>query len=309
MTELDVHVASASERAAAHRNVYSQWPTAPTLEEHVKFRLEAPRHAGATWFAGCIDGQVVSSLATYPFGFRVGTEELTGIGIGSVFTVTEHRGRGYAPVLIHGVEEAARKQGIGMSILYSDLDPSYYERLGYLACPAFCGWRATNTPCTTPPVRLKEFSAPSEVDTLASLYDADHGQRRFSVLRDRANWEVAIAHFPHDRFYWIAEDQAKRRGYVRVRVKDDALRIVDTAFLPDAREYEEGVYAALLERARGEGLERLGGWLINSEAGRSFFDVEPRSEEVTMVKPLDWSGTLEAADLSVAAGFCELDHI
>ena len=309
MAELDVHLASDAEREAAHRNVYPQWPAAPTLEEHVRFRMESPRHSGASWFVGGLDGEVICSLSSYPFGFRVRGEEFSGFGIGSVFTVSEHRGHGYAPRLMARVEELSCAQGRSMSILYSDLVPRYYERLGYVTCPASCGWRAVEKPSAVDPARLREFTGAEEIDRLAALYDADHGQRPMSVVRDRTNWAVAIAQFPQDRFFWLEEDGHSPRAYARVRAKDGALRIVDSALAPEARGGEEAFYTALLSQARSAGLKRLGGWLIDSVVGRSFFDEETRSEEIPMIKLLTSAGKLDAECMAASAGFCELDHI
>ena len=309
MAELDIHLASSAEREVAHRNVYLQWPAAPTLEEHVRFRMESPRHSGASWFVACLDGEVICSLSSYPFGFRVRGEELSGLGIGSVFTVPEHRGQGYAPRLMAQVEELARARGTDMSILYSDLVPHYYERLGYVTCPALCGWRAVEKLSAVEPVRLREFVGAEEIERLAALYDADHRQRLMSVVRDRTNWEVAIAQFPQDRFFWLEEDSRSPTAYARVRAKDGALRIVDSALAPEARGSEEAFYTALLSEARSAGLRRLGGWLIDSAVGRSFFDEEARSDEIPMVKRLTSTDTVDAECIAATAGFCELDHV
>src|SRR4051812_41546092 len=106
---LDIHRASPDELVAAHRNVFDIWSKGLNLEEHLRYRLdESPSHIRATWFVGCLDGRVVVSLGAYPLMFRIGDKELPGIAIGSVYTVGEFRGRGFAPQLIKYVEDHYR---------------------------------------------------------------------------------------------------------------------------------------------------------------------------------------------------------
>jgi len=93
----------------------------------------------ATRYVGCMNGEVVSSLACFPIDFIIDGRSVAGISIGSVHTPTKHRGHSYASQLIREVEADQIAQGREIGLLYSDIDPGYYERLGYQLCPAWHG--------------------------------------------------------------------------------------------------------------------------------------------------------------------------
>ena len=138
---LDLHVASSAELAEAHRNVFDIWSKGLPLEEHVRSRLESPKHRLATWYVGTFDGQVVVSLGCYPLEFDWGGQIVPGFSIGSVYTVTEFRGRGFAPQLLAFVEQRQRTEnGAAIGLLYSDINPEYYLKLGYSTAPSLEGW-------------------------------------------------------------------------------------------------------------------------------------------------------------------------
>ena len=51
--------------------------------------------------------------------------------IGAVYTAKNHRRKGYAAKLLEEVIEAYKKDGYELFMLYSDITPSYYEKLGF----------------------------------------------------------------------------------------------------------------------------------------------------------------------------------
>ena len=95
-------------------------------------------HTAEGWYVGTLDGRVVTSLGCYPIRFQIDGEDLPGIAIGSVHTLSEVRGRGFAPQLIDWVERD--NPGAALSVLFSDIQPEYYARIGYVLCPSLEGW-------------------------------------------------------------------------------------------------------------------------------------------------------------------------
>src|SRR5262245_3080510 len=118
---LDIHPASPDELTAAHANVFDIWNKGLPLEEHLRYRLNSPKHTRAAWFVGSLDGRVVVSLGCYPLVFRLLGQDVPGIAIGSLYTVKEFRGRGFAPQLLAWVED--HHKHAALSILYSDIEP------------------------------------------------------------------------------------------------------------------------------------------------------------------------------------------
>ncbi|MBI1861375.1 MAG: GNAT family N-acetyltransferase [Deltaproteobacteria bacterium] len=81
-----------------------------------------------TWLARNNDGNLLTSLDTFEVKFRSGKEIVTGYHIASVYTPPDQRGHDHARKLLSTV---LSKNPSALSILFSDLRPSYYEKLGY----------------------------------------------------------------------------------------------------------------------------------------------------------------------------------
>ncbi len=310
-TSLDIHPASREELLAAHRNVFDIWNKGLSLEDHLRYRLNSPSHRRADWFVGCLDGRVVTSLGCYPLRFRITGRELPGIALGSVYTLGEFRGRGFAPRLLGWVEDDQRQRQAALSVLYSDIDPDYYARLGYLLCPAWEGWRP---PPDSPAVpsnrcRLVAVSPQDHLPALMKLYADYHGRLPLSIARDAEYWTAMLNKFADDTFHALLAGDERWLGYVRLGRKSDVLRITDFALADPSEELAESLYAAILELGRTSGARRVGGWLPDSAAARRFFELTPRRTEVTMIKPLAWQGPLDEELISRTSRFCEIDHV
>ena len=324
---LDIHPASPDEITAAHGNVYDVWSQGRSPEAHLRYRLESPTHSRARWYVGTLDGRVVTSLGCYPIRFRIEGEDLPGIAIGSVHTLSEVRGRGFAPQLINWVERDNR--AAALSVLFSDIQPEYYARIGYTLCPSLEGWVDPQT-CPLPSweraahgvsrvrgssgdptaYRLVPFDPRARLADMQRLYADYHGAAPLSVSRNTDYWTMMLEKFATDTFHALtAADSEAWLGYVRIGRKDNTWRITDYALADQTEELAEALYAAFLAAARTGGAKRAGGWLPDSAAAIKFFPLTPRRTEITMFKPLAWSGPLSPAAIAAASRVAELDHV
>ncbi len=309
--DLQIHAASRDELAAAHTNVFDIWSKGLPLDEHVPARLESPKHRLARWYVGCLDGRVVVSLGCYPLEFDWRGELLQGFAIGSVYTVGEFRGHGYAPRLLQWVEQHEHSAGAALSLLYSDINPDYYARLGYARCPSLEGWTDPRTfsPERRPAHRLEPIAAIEHLPELATLYAGYHGAMPLSIARDAGYWQSLLDRAPDDRFYRLADGRGGWHGYLRVAVAGTTWRITDFALGDQSLELAEELYAAALLVAGESGVERFGGWLPDHPSARQFFDLTERRIEITMIKSLDSARPLDDESVELASRFCEIDHV
>lgn len=308
---LDIHAASPDEVVAAHRNVFDIWSKGLPPDEHVRFRLDSPKHRLATWYVGCIDGRVVVSLGSYPLRFRIRRDQVPGIAIGSVYTLADFRRRGFAGQLLAWVEDQTRHSGAALSLLYSDIDPNYYAQRGYLICPSFEGWRDLNaqSPRDAAPHHLVEIHPASHLPALMKLYRAYHGAMPLAIDRDARYWDALLNRFADERFFALADRDGEFSGYVRLGGKDAAWRITDFALAEESDELAERLYAAIVALARQQGAKQVGGWLPDSPAARKFFHLAPRRTEITMIKPLASQHPLDVELIAGTDRFCEIDHV
>jgi hypothetical protein len=60
---------------------------------------------------------------------------VSALGVGAVFTPESQRGHGHAPAIVKALEDQARTDGAEVSLLFSEIGPHYYARLGYTQIP------------------------------------------------------------------------------------------------------------------------------------------------------------------------------
>lgn len=313
--ELDIHRASEIERIEAYRNVHEIWGGSLSLDEHLSHRLVSVQHNRALWYVGCLNDRVVTSLGCYPLCFRVRGQTCRGIAIGAVHTAPEFRGRGFAPQLIEWVECDQRQQGVALSLLYSDIAPAYYERLGYLVCP---GWEmqietasavaaARELLQTSPKSDLQKVSRFDYRQALATLYDNHHASMEISIDRDEAYWDYLLAKRPEDEFHLLNEPTGNPAAYVRLRTEPQRLLIRDFALA--GNDNWNALLAHVVCIAADRNLPTVGGWLPNLQASPAFAILSCREQEITMLKPLDASLVIDDAVRDAAQHFVEIDHV
>lgn len=79
--------------------------------------------------------EVLASAKRYDLTVRVDGEFLRTVGIGAVFTPERQRRRGYARELIDRLMVDAAADGAALAVLFSEIDPDYYARMGFVAVP------------------------------------------------------------------------------------------------------------------------------------------------------------------------------
>lgn len=304
--ELELRLADEQHRLAAFRNVHEFWGRGLSLEEHLRRRQESVQHNRADWYVGCHDGQVVVSLGCYPFQFHVAGERLTGIGIGSVHTVPTHRRRGLAKRLLEWVHSERLRQGARLSMLYSDIDPAYYAKLGYEVSASHEGWSNGRFPPSNG-LSWRPFDPVPVLRQLEAFYEAYHRSHTVAVARDLNYWDYLLKKSNNDQHLWLERD-SQRLGYARILFHGERARIVDYALAQPDDELLLQLYTQAAQYALEKGVT-LGGWLPNLAGLQPFFDIRPRSAEITMIKMLEPVVEIDDAFRGAADRFCEIDHV
>ena len=80
-------------------------------------------------------GRVTSSAKRYDLSARIDGRIRRVLGIGAVFTSPERRGRGGARRLLEMMLEAAEAEGYEYAMLFSEIDPAFYEALEFVPVP------------------------------------------------------------------------------------------------------------------------------------------------------------------------------
>ena len=207
-------------------------------------RLKSTRRARATTWLLLEDGECASVLLANSLTLRRGDESRPAFGLGSVVTHPSFRGRGHASRLCS--EIAVRHGGVGL--LYSAIDASFYERLGYAALPAWdfrCGEVAALAGSGTP-APLVPLDPRREVARLDSAWRAAHGG--WYLERD---WATTLIDNPDDIWFAVGES-----GYMRILIDEDGLDIGECC-----TDDHDGAIRAGAALALGVGAHQVTGWL------------------------------------------------
>jgi GNAT superfamily N-acetyltransferase len=76
-------------------------------------------------------GEVLASAKVFTFDATLDGAPIRVVGLGAVFTQPAHRGRGAARDLIERLLERAASDGADLALLFSEIGPEYYARLGF----------------------------------------------------------------------------------------------------------------------------------------------------------------------------------
>jgi predicted acetyltransferase len=228
-----------------------------------------------------------------------------------VYTLPEFRGRGFATRLLEHVEEHEAQASAVISLLYSDIDPKFYRRLGYNRCPSYEGWIdvATAPDEVQPCYALVKFSASDGRAQLQALYDECHRNRTISIARDDDYWDFLLRKDSDDSFYWLRDAKGRVQGYVRLGWGDGACRIRDWALRDDSAAVLGSLLTGVVALARKKGAERVGRWLPDRPAVRSLCPLVARTREITMLKSLSPRLELDESLVCAAELFQEIDHV
>jgi predicted N-acetyltransferase YhbS len=121
------------------RENFPIWGEGLSFENYERFweaQLRTP------WGAAHLDrvalverGAVLSSAKRYDLSARVDGRIRRVLGIGAVFTSPSQRGRGGARRLLESILDAAVTDGYEFAMLFSEIDPAFYERLDFVPVP------------------------------------------------------------------------------------------------------------------------------------------------------------------------------
>lgn len=280
-----IHPASEEERLAAYRNVHEVWGQGLPLAEFLERRLYSPRHNRAGWWVLTVGGQVVSSLGCHPLEFAYDGRGVQGFGIGSVHTLAVHRRRGYAAALCHEVAQAVANQGAELGLLFSDITPAYYEKLGYRVCPAWkhrCR-RVAELAESGPRAFLEQVDPVEKLAELATHYQNSHASDRVYVRRSEEYWTYSLKSNPSQEFFMVCRAGGARAGYIRVAARLGELELVEVALPPDADELEQAVYRAAAALVLERNQSCLTGWLRQTSAVEEWITRTARTDAIPML--------------------------
>jgi predicted acetyltransferase len=266
------------------RQNYSTWGSGLSRENYIlsiQQQLSQPwSRKNYRYFVARKNNAVVASCKLYTFDFQSRGRYYKVAGIGGVFTAHNHRGNGYASSMLEKVIRLARKEGYDALMLYSDIDPMFYELLDFEILPNndFHIW--TNTPefekwVMSGPgfvedvyAHAPDVSTVSEgsVEEMVSHYRRYLATKPYGVVRTEAYWRYKLNRvlFRVERLpSWPAlelltlENHRNRGGYAIFEQGGKIMRVLEVVGGEESREI---LWRHLLRTALLRRIHLVRGW-------------------------------------------------
>lgn len=127
------------------------------------------------------EGTVLSSAKRYYLDATLDRRPIRIVGIGAVFTPGQLRGRGHARTCVEHILAEGVTDGADLAMLFSEIDPEYYESMGFTPVP-----RRKLTIRTTgkagAPMVLVRAAEERDVATVAALAQSMAAPHRFALV-------------------------------------------------------------------------------------------------------------------------------
>jgi len=126
--------------------------------------------------------QVRSSAKRYDLSARIDGRIRRVLGIGALFTDPAYRGRGEGGRLLNALLDAAEAEGYEYAMLFSEIDPRFYERFDFVPLPLVES-RLTVTLKGGAPAMLVRAGDDRDLPAIAEIAARQTGAMRFSLDR------------------------------------------------------------------------------------------------------------------------------
>jgi GNAT superfamily N-acetyltransferase len=255
-----------------------------------------------------IDGlAVLASAKEYTFDAILAGAAIRVVGLGAVFTEPPHRRRGAARELIERMLAAATDDGADLALLFSEIGPDYYARLGFMTIPiAERTLRVTESTRYGAPATLVRAAEDRDLADIVAMGEVRAKPFRFHLVRDRDVVHYAIAKKrllaglgpagAREMQFFIAEEGASAVAYVVITVRrnDAAERPTFEWVLEECGDRDPSgarvgaILQALIAREPAERRPTITGWLPDGFTPPQVTIVSERpSTDVMMVRALN----------------------
>jgi predicted N-acetyltransferase YhbS len=242
--------------------------------------------------------ELLASAKLYRFDAVLDGRPIQVAGIGAVFTPPAHRRRGAARDLIERLLERAAADGADLALLFSEIGPDYYARLGFEPiATADRQLRVTESARYGAPMTMVRGGDDRDLRDIVALGEARAAPYRFHLNRDRDLVHFAIARKrllaglgpPGTRMvhFFIAEEGASAVAYVLISVMGNAWTIEEAGDRDPGGARLGAILQALIAREPAERRPSITAWLPEGFLPPQVVEIGSRpSAELMMMRPL-----------------------
>lgn len=262
-----------------------------------------------------MDGdEVRASAKVYRFAAVLDGRPVQVAGIGAVFTPPAARGRGAARELIERLLERTAADGADLALLFSEIGPDYYARLGFAPIAMRDRvLRVTESTRHGAPATMVRGGDERDMKDIVGLGDTRGAPYRFHLVRDRDAVHFAIARKrllaglgptgARTVQFFIAEEGASAVAYVVISVKGGEWTVEEAGDRDPGGARLGAILQVLLARDPAEKRPTITAWLPDGFLPQQVTIIgETTPAETMMIKPLTANGAI--AQPLIAADVC-----
>ncbi len=138
------------------------------------------------------NGKVLSSAKRYSLEILLDGRRCRTLGLGAVFTPPQLRGRRYASLLIERILAAAAAEGYDTALLFSEIGPDYYLRLGFTVVPHETSCVTLSRKPGAPAIMMRSGDR-RDIPMMAAMHAEMAPRYRFAAVRQPDWIEYAIS--------------------------------------------------------------------------------------------------------------------
>jgi GNAT superfamily N-acetyltransferase len=246
-----------------------------------------------------VDGDhLLATVKLYDFNASLDGRPIRVVSIGAVFTLPAYRGRGIATDLITRVVENATREGADLALLFSEIDPGFYVRLGFDPIPlSDLSLQVREDERRGAPATMVRAGDDRDLPDVVAMDAARSTPFRFHLTRDRDLVYYAIARKrllaglapagARELRWFIAEEGASAAAYVVISVKDHAWTIESCGDRDPSGARIGAILQGLVARDPAEQRPAIRAWLPSTlrPPQLAVLSAEP-STDVMMVRAL-----------------------
>jgi predicted N-acetyltransferase YhbS len=276
------------------RPAYGNWFAAQTATAW------GSRHL--THWAWIEDERAVATAKVYIFSATLDGRPLRLAGLGAVFTRPDHRGRGHARDLMAALLERARLEGADAALLFSEIGPDYYARLGFESIPATdLTLRVLEDTRRGAPALMMRAGEERDLDNVVDMDAQRAAPYRFHLNRDRDLVHYAIVKKrilaglgpsgARELLFFVAEEGAAAVAYVVISVSGGSWTIESCGDRDPAGARLGAILQVLIAREPSGRRPAIKGWLPPTlRPPQLVVDAAAPASDVMMMKPLSDGG-------------------
>jgi predicted N-acetyltransferase YhbS len=241
-------------------------------------------------------GRVLSSAKRYDLSARIDNRIRRVLGVGAVFTSPSRRRQGGARRLIEAMLEAAVAEGYEYALLFSEIDPAFYEQLDFVPVPLVESWLEVTRKGGAPAMLVRtgddrdipaiaEISAKRAAGARFAL-DRTEDWIRYGLAKRRLLAGLGSAGLRHVEFL-VAEEGHQAVAYVISIVHHGRWFIEDAGDRDPAGARLGAMLQVMLARTPHVASPSIGAWLPQGFLPPQVDRVRTQpTAEVMMIRPL-----------------------